>query len=33
MVIIDLADDGVEFLVHGHQVLLVRNTWNGETGK
>ena len=31
VVIIDLADAGVEFLVHGHQVLLVCNTWNGET--
>ena len=28
--VVDLADAGVEFLVHGHQVLLVCNTWNGE---
>ena len=27
--VVDLADAGVEFLVHGHQVLLVCNTWNG----
>ena len=26
--VVDLADAGVEFLVHGHQVLLVCNTWN-----
>ena len=27
--VVDLADAGVKFLVHGHQVLLVCNTWNG----
>ena len=27
--VVNLADAGVEFLVHGHQILLVCNTWNG----
>ena len=29
MVIVKLADAGVKFLVHGHQVPLVCNIWNG----
>lgn len=31
MVIVKLADAGVKFLVHGHQVSLVSNIWNGST--
>ena len=29
--VVNPADVGVEFLVHGHQVLLVCNTWNGRS--